>query len=197
MLKSRCIISDDLNELDILKLRNHRDVFINNVYGLILNPTMDCNFKCWYCYETKIAGMMSDEIQNRIIKHVKTLFDKNIISGLSLSWFGGEPLMCFNQLVYPISNKMIEICKEHNLPFNNAITTNGYLIEKSMIEKLKEIKLNSYQITLDGTKDRHDKSRILKNGNPTYDKIIQNINLLCHEIEDVAILLRINYKGHF
>lgn len=194
MLKTRCIIPEDLNEMDILKFRNHRDVFINNNYTLILNPTMDCNFKCWYCYETKIAGMMSDDVKNRIIKHIKNLFEKNIISGLNLSWFGGEPLMCFDNLVYPVSNTLIEICKEHKLPFHNSITTNGYLIENNMIDKLKQIKLNSYQITLDGTKERHDKSRILKNGDPTYGKIMQNINLLCHEIEDANITLRINYK---
>ncbi|WP_209300296.1 hypothetical protein, partial [Flavobacterium psychrophilum] len=29
-------------------------------YKLIINPTMNCNFKCWYCYETHIkASKMS------------------------------------------------------------------------------------------------------------------------------------------
>ena len=43
--------------------------------------------------------------------------------------------------------------------FSNSITTNGYLIDDDMIEKFKEIKLNSFQITLDGYQDVHDKIR--------------------------------------
>lgn len=54
LLKMGFIISSKKDEIeDVKKLMN----FVNeddSSFYLIVNPTMNCNFKCWYCYETHI-----------------------------------------------------------------------------------------------------------------------------------------------
>jgi uncharacterized protein len=76
-IRTRFVIPNALNELDIIKFRNRRDVFIYSNYTLIINPTLDCNFKCWYCYESHPKGRMSEEMMERVVKHVESLI-KNI-----------------------------------------------------------------------------------------------------------------------
>ena len=193
LIGSRFIIDSSINELDIIRFRNNRDVFIDNNYILKINPTLECNFNCWYCYEKHIKGKMSQDIMQNIIKHVQNLVETNKISGLNLGWFGGEPLLYFNEIVYPLSKELSKIVKKHGLPFKNSITTNGYLINENMIQKLEEIELNYYQITLDGCESKHNKSRQTHDGLPTYKKIINNINLLCEKLGEITVKLRINY----
>jgi uncharacterized protein len=47
---------------------------------------------------------------------------------------------------------------------------------------------------LDGHRERHDKIRNRK-GEPSYNRIIRNINLLCEQVTDINITLRINYDN--
>ncbi len=148
--KTRMIIEDNINEIDIIKFRNRRDTFLDNVYRLGVNPTLDCNFKCWYCYESHPQGVMSKDIMNRIVKFIKNNVEKHIISGLNLSWFGGEPLLYFKEVVYPLSLQLKDIIESNNMTFQNNITTNGYLIDKDMLDMCDKIDLREFQITIDG-----------------------------------------------
>ncbi len=195
LVKTRFIIPDTMNELNIIKLRYQRDVFINNNYHLIINPTMDCNFKCWYCYETHKKSKMSVDIQKGIVKHLKALIEDRKISGLSLSWFGGEPLLFFEDIIYSLSRQLKQLMENEDMPFTNSMTTNGYLFKKGWINKIIDINIKHFQITLDGNKAKHDNSRTTIGGGKTYDKIVNNINMLCKEIDDLSITLRINYKN--
>lgn len=193
LIKTRFIIPENQNELDIIKFRNRRDVFINNFYKLIINPTLDCNFKCWYCYESHPKGRMTEEMMERVKKYVESLIEAHKISGLNLSWFGGEPLLCFNNVIYPLSKKLKQIIDNNKIIYFATITTNGYLLNENMLEKINEIGLRSFQITLDGNEERHNKNRNI-NGKPTFRKIVDNINMLCEKLKDSYISLRINYK---
>ena len=50
------IVNDEENEFVKLKRLADEVECSQKTYRLILNPTMDCNFKCWYCYENHITG---------------------------------------------------------------------------------------------------------------------------------------------
>lgn len=55
------------------------------------------------------------------------------------------------------------------------------------------LKVKSFQITVDGGQKYHDKQRILKNGNGTYERIISNLLLIQEMIpSDIFIVLRTN-----
>jgi uncharacterized protein len=195
MLKSRFIINEDFDEISLMKFRTNRDIYIYNVYQLILCPTMECNFGCWYCYQSREKGKMSKKLMDSIILHIKDKIKNHSISGLALSWFGGEPMMYFDDIMYPLAKELKKISDDKELKFIHSITTNGYLVSDKNIERMKELDLSRLQITLDGIEEIHDKSRTLKSGLPTFKKIIDNINLICSTLEKPEITLRINYKN--
>jgi uncharacterized protein len=193
LYKNNFIIDNNLDEVELIKLNNRLDVF-DRTFQLIINPTLECNFACWYCYEKNIKGSMSNETIENVKRFLENKVNRKEISGLQLGWFGGEPLLHFNKVIYPISSFAKELMKQNNLTFKTGITTNGFLINDNMIEKFKEIELKSFQITLDGDKISHDKTRNQK-GKPSFDKIIDNISKLCKSLADVHVRLRINYTN--
>jgi uncharacterized protein len=109
-----------------------------------------------------------------------------------IGWFGGEPLLYFDEVVYPISLYAKELCDGNQLLFGCGVTTNASKISPDMIKKMNEIALSNFQITLDGGEKRHNKIRNEK-GKPSFGIIIRNIYHLCEHIENIRINLRINY----
>lgn len=102
MQKLGIIVDGDINETNKIILSHREQVYNNNTYRMTIMPTLDCNFNCWYCYEEHPKGKMSILIQKAIIKLVTNILDENNLGLFSLDWFGGEPLLYFNDLVYPI-----------------------------------------------------------------------------------------------
>ncbi|MDO4704239.1 radical SAM protein [Tannerella sp.] len=193
MVKNNFIVEDLTNEVELFKLNNRIAVF-DNSFHLIINPTLECNFSCWYCYEKSIPGKMSDQTQRRIVRLIENLTSGGKIRKLTISWFGGEPMLYLQQVIYPISLSAKELCEKYNVEFGTNATTNGFLISKEKIHFLKEINMSHFQITLDGNKSTHDKVRN-QNGRPSFDKIIDNITRICKNIPDVSIILRVNYTN--
>lgn len=188
------IIEKNLDEIDILRYRNKLATIDNKALNIIINPTLECNFHCWYCYEEHPKGHMNQDVICKIEKYIKHKIVSDRVSSVHISWFGGEPLLYFDEVVYPISKFAVNLCVFHNIPFASSITTNASKINVSMIEKMEEIEMKHFQITLDGVKNRHNKIRNEK-GAPSYDGIMNNINDLCKNIDDVQITLRINYDN--
>lgn len=191
LYKTGFIINSDIEELAIAKSKYNAKIFHDKSYRLTLLPTLDCNFNCWYCYEKKKKGIMDKDIQERILKLIKTKIKLEGVSNFQLDWFGGEPLLCFDSVIYPLSKRILNIANKYNTSFSNQITTNGYLFTADSISKLNEIEMRNFQITLDGNEKVHNK---LKKGKNSYQKTIENINLLCNLVNNPEIMLRINFS---
>ncbi|MBN1988286.1 MAG: radical SAM protein [Bacteroidales bacterium] len=186
------IIDSEFDEIDYIRLSYIKEMAINPFYRLTINPSLECNFSCWYCYQNHPKGHMSQEVQNKIKLLCDNLINGNQVSGINLGWFGGEPLMYFNEVVYPLSYQIKKIVDDKNLRFYNSITTNGFLATQDLISKFREIELSEFQITLDGDEKRHNKIRN-HNGKPSFSRIAENINLIVNSNNDAKICLRINY----
>jgi uncharacterized protein len=187
------IIDNTNKELDSIVIKNREKIYDNSTYRLTINPTLDCNFSCWYCYEEHDSKRMRKKSIKIIESFVLNIVSQKGVKIFNLDWFGGEPLLYFRELVYEISKKIKEICLNNNVAFYNSITTNGYNISEMDLKLYNEIKLNNFQITIDGHKQIHDKIRRDKSGKPSYDKIMKNINLLADNVDNCKIVLRINY----
>lgn len=196
-IKLGFICNADFDEIDFLMFQNKRAVFLDKNYRLTINPTLECNYSCWYCcvedagtkYERR---RMDDKTIRNVKKHIQYMLEKEHINLLNLDWFGGEPLMYFDEVVYPISIYGMKLCQKNEVLFFNNITTNAYYINENMIKLFNKIKLNSFQIPIDGGEKKHN---LVKNTNGVghYKKIMNNINSLCEKIEGCHIILRINY----
>ncbi|MDR2835658.1 MAG: radical SAM protein [Bacteroidales bacterium] len=192
MEKLGVIIPESFNELDYIKMMSRKIIFGQEEYRLTINPTLECNFNCWYCYEQHNNGKMSKETMNAIVEHIKLKIKDKSLKYLNLSWFGGEPLLYFEEVLFPLAKELKILSIENDIIFTNSITTNGYLIDEKRNMSFQEIELNSFQITIDGNKETHNKIRFNKNDKKSFDTIINNINLLSENINN-KILVRINY----
>lgn len=190
------LIADDLDEFAILKLRYNHSIYVDDYrYRMTIMPTQNCNLNCWYCYEKHTDSKMSDDVIKRIERYTESLFQSHYIQEFLLDWFGGEPLIYFEEVLYPLSLKLMDLAKHYGIRFHNSITTNGVLIDQHRIEKFKDIKLNDFQITIDGNRSCHNASRIGKDKKGTYDRIVHNVNSIHRQIPDAHICIRTNYAN--
>ena len=97
------IVSDETNEAKQFIEHQKATDTSNDSLRIIINPTLDCNLRCWYCYEKHREGSI---IHNDVDLAIKTFIKKEIedknLKSLSLSFFGGEPLMHFREQVLPL-----------------------------------------------------------------------------------------------
>lgn len=187
------IITDDVNEIEkVKKLVHEIDIENEELYELTINPTMNCNFKCWYCYETHIkASKMNQDTINNIITFVNNiLVEKKKLKEFHLQWFGGEPLLYFNSTVLPLLKGIYPKMIEHNISFSSGFTTNGLLINQEMLDICKNLGVSHFQITLDGHRERHNKVRFISKERGSYDEILNNIKLSV--INEIPTSARIN-----
>jgi uncharacterized protein len=190
------IVNDDLDELEEAKKLVNSVDSDDSLYELHINPTMNCNFKCWYCYETHIKdSKMSAETIDNVVAHTRTVMNDKIgLKRFNLNWFGGEPLLFFDRVMHPLLKAISEQALEKNVQFNCGITTNGLLINEKVIQISKLYGLNSFQITLDGNREQHDKVRFISEGNGSYDRIVDNIKLLAKHRLNASVRINVSEK---
>ena len=71
MKEGNFIVEDCLDELKLVKFRNYSGKFSEGSFGFVLAPTLACNFACPYCYETARPGMMTKEVQDKLIERIE------------------------------------------------------------------------------------------------------------------------------
>ncbi|WP_187388420.1 radical SAM protein [Xanthomonas albilineans] len=159
------------------------------IFSLILLPTEKCNFRCTYCYEDFATGRM----QPKVVDGIKALISKRVpsLDRLNISWFGGEPLLA-REVVMDIGQHAHATCAQHGVAFNAGFTTNGYLLEPDLLQRLVQLRHREFQITLDGDADWHDKTRITANKGGTFQKIWSNLIAYRALPSDFAISLRLH-----
>lgn len=182
------IVEDNIDELKLIRHELNRCRYNSSVLGLTIAPTMNCNFRCIYCFEKdSIRNIrMSDSVADNVISYIEDRAKS--ISRLHISWFGGEPLLELDR-IYDMSNRITNICKTYDIEYTATVITNGYFLTKNTVTKLLDSGIKNVQITLDGPEDIHDSRRPLANGKGTFSKIIENLKNVA---DIIAISVRIN-----
>lgn len=186
------ILTKEDDELDKIKELN-RISTQNKDYFLIILPTLNCNFSCWYCIQNHIPSIMSETTVSRIKDHLEYMVKKEEITSLHIEWFGGEPFMGYKNIILPLSRFAKNLCDTYNLPFYNTATTNGFFLTQEKYQSMKEIEMNGFQITLDGDRDMHNHVKISSNGESAFDKTLGNIKGYLEYNNNATLKLRINY----
>ena len=143
-----------------------------NILRLIIMPTEKCNFRCSYCYESFEKGAMNESTANSLVNYVRRNIYK--YSALDVRWFGGEPLEAYDT-VLKLSDEFLNICKTSKRYYSSSMITNGYNLSADRFRELYKRRVTSYQITVDGLRETHDRARCLQNGHGTFEKITDNI----------------------
>ena len=142
---------------------------------LTIMPTEDCNFRCVYCYERFSKGAMSSSNISFLKKFILTNVRK--YTGISVSWFGGEPLEAINEMEN-ITEILLMACKKRNIPYDAGIVTNGYNLTVDVLQKLIKMRVTQIQVTIDGTRENHNKYKCHKDGIPTFDVVLENLKYI-------------------
>lgn len=171
-----CLVEDTIDEIALLKQRI-KDVDENpKGYRLTINPTIDCNFKCWYCYENHQKTMMSNTVLSNVLKLITKIISAPELVEFELSFFGGEPLLYYKPIVLPILEHLTSLRSLYpDKRYEINFTTNGYLLTDAIMESMKAHHVSAFQITLDGDREEHDKTRFPYKGGKSFDKIVANI----------------------
>jgi uncharacterized protein len=164
----------------------------DNSLELIILPTEQCNFRCTYCYET----FENKKMPAAVVAGIKALIDHRCLDLdlLKVSWFGGEPLLAMD-VVEDISRHAIERSRKHGFVYASGATTNGYFLDPINFKKCIDSEIRSYQISLDGDKEVHDRSRKLGSKAGTFDKIWQNLLSMKSSSEKFNVLIRLHYQA--
>jgi len=190
LIKSRVLVPSQADEFAFF--HSMIENFIHNpALGLMVLPTHQCNCRCVYCYEDFKSGVMLKSVQNNLIKFVSGQL--NNCSSLDVAWFGGEPLIAMD-VIRNLSKQFIEICNSRKKRYGSSMVTNGTLLTLDVFRELQSYRVFSYQITIDGTKETHDRQRPLASGGSSYDLIIENLMNIKREIKakSFMVFLRIN-----
>lgn len=193
LLSNGYIVNDDFDERNHYKNVVIQQRFSSNSYEIIVNPTLDCNLGCWYCYENHVEGSaMNDEMIERVIKHAKCKHSQESYRALTLGFFGGEPLLQPN-VVKKIIEGIAPFAKENSINVGLSFTTNGTQMSDEVLELIKDYH-TTFQITIDGDQDKHNKVRFFKaNKQGSYEHIMNNIHKITATLHDYSIVLRVNY----
>lgn len=138
---------------------------------LILMPTMICNMACDYCYVTdKKAGLMDLSLARQAIQQV---VDRNDPSkATNIFWHGAEPLLAgfdYYKEIFSWTRQRYgqdKVC--------HHIQTNGTLLNDDWFDLFIQEHITT-GVSLDGTREIHDKHRNLINGQGSFDTVFNNI----------------------
>lgn len=189
LIQIKGAVANDTYEIEKIKYVVLSNRYRRDVITLTINPTLSCNFCCPYCFEhTHSGATMTDEVEDNIVDFVKS---HDSIKNLSVTWFGGEPLLAFNR-IESLSNKLIALGHKYSA----GMITNGYLFTEDIAKKLLSLCIRNIQITLDGLEKAHDSRRHLKNGAPTFNRILESLSILEKHAPLVKVTIRMNIDNN-
>ncbi|MEO0181755.1 MAG: radical SAM protein [candidate division WOR-3 bacterium] len=186
------LIDEDFDEIAYLKVMNRMARFSRDSLGLTICPTLNCNFRCFYCYETHPQGVMSKEVQDKLVEFAKERLEGS--KSFQVTWYGGEPLLAFD-VIENLSERFIEYCDEKGIDYSAFIVTNGYLLTPDKAKRLADLRVSGAQITLDGPPEVHDKRRVLANGGPTFWRIMENLKSALGFIPNITIRINVDREN--
>lgn len=161
--------------IERLQKKTNNNLFSTTAWFVL---TYGCNFDCPYCYESKVKNnvLMTTEEVDQIFKVSNHEINK-------IGFFGGEPLLLSNR-------KIIEYIISKAPDYSDYyVITNGYYLNE-FYDIFSSINTKNVQVTLDGFETQHNITRKLKNGNPTYNKILSGI--MKYVESDIPVTIRMN-----
>lgn len=162
----------------------------SRTFNAIVVLNLDCNLGCTYCFEGTRKGKhyLSDETADAFVDFLGS----RVLEGkerLAIVFYGGEPLLSMDTIVH-IAGKAGALASARKLSFAFSLVTNGTLLTRRVVEKLKPLGLKAASVTLDGPRDVHNVFRPFKTGTGSFDAIVDNIR-------EVSELIDIQIGGNY
>lgn len=160
--------------------------FAKPLYVMLKPAGAHCNLACKYCYyleknnlyQNSHRHLMSDEMLEQFTREY---IEAQTMPQVLFTWHGGEPLM----RSIDFYKKALALQKKyaHGKQIDNVIQTNGTLLTDEWCEFFAQ---NHWLvgISIDGPQEYHDHYRVTPAGKPSWEKVMQGIQLLKkHRVE--------------
>jgi len=135
---------------------------------------------------------MSNEVLEATKLCISCILQRTEIQSFELGFFGGEPLLFFNQIAKTIINHAGKLCEQSLKKLHIHFTSNGSLLTDEIISFLSLYSCG-FQITLDGGKAHHDMTRFHKNKKGSFEEIVKNTHRLI--AAGIDVIVRVNYTS--
>jgi len=160
---------------------------LSDSFHIMAKPTgAICNLDCKYCFylekeklypSVKNWAMPDDVLE----KYIKEYIQSQKVPEIIFAWQGGEPTL----LGIDFFKKAVQLQKKYadGKKIENAFQTNGILLNDEWCSFFSE---NNFLIglSIDGPREIHDKYRVHKGGQPSFDKVISGLEYLKkHKVE--------------
>lgn len=162
--------------------------------NVTLYVTNQCNFRCIYCPEKHCSTRMSNEIWEAVYKYTEREVKAGKLKKLFFSFFGGEPLLETKRIISFLERIDALVKQYPDVEYFGDITTNGYMLTPKVYDRLTQLNVIQYQITVDGDRDSHNQMRPRVDGQGTWDKIVENLKYISQFDDKVQVIVRTNHN---
>ncbi|OPL16737.1 MAG: anaerobic sulfatase maturase [delta proteobacterium MLS_D] len=165
--------------------------------SLLLKPaSYRCNLECSYCFYRRVAGVyeqpstfMKYDVLDMLVKTAMTSGARRV----SFCWQGGEPtLMGVN-----FFRNAVELQRKYARPgqqVENLLQTNGVLLDDDWFRFLRDNRF-LVGISLDGPENIHDAYRVDRNGEGTFQRVMDVVDGMRTGGVDFNILTLVHDKN--
>lgn len=189
MVAANILVPEGLDERDRLARRYRRHSTARDHLGLTIVTSMGCNFDCPYCFEHKTPRIIDTTVADEVRRLVRARLAE--VTSVSVTWYGGEPLLATDQLV-ELSSELRDECEAAGATYESIILTNGWFLDAPTARRLAAAGVVAAQVTIDGPPDVHDAMRPHLSGRPTFERIVAN---LVEAADEIHIGLRVSVDG--
>ena len=188
LYQHRFLVPDSLEESRLVsQLRELLPVFQrpsgSQCYTIM--TTLDCNARCYYCYELGRARVrMTEDTARQIAAYIADHAGGNKIV---LRWFGGEPL--YNSSVISV---ICSVLSGRGISYESELISNGYLLSGEVLETAVDLwHLKKAQITFDGTAPVYNRIKNYIHADPNpFQTVLNNVKAALSK--NIRISVRLN-----
>ena len=166
--------------------------FDDKISHLMIDVTEKCNLRCKYCiysghYQNEREHGQLDIELFTLKKSIKRFFEISNSSNKIVNFYGGEPFANFEAI-----QNAVEYIKKLDENTQIYITTNGTLLSEEICTWISNNKNIQIYVSFAGTPEIHDNLRVFLNGEPTYERIKNNLIRL-KKLDKMSYLNRVHF----
>lgn len=199
MLNKMIFVDDSVDEDLLVRGIFEEQVIRSSSLEIMLIVTRQCNFRCVYCGQAHFSEYMDKKIYDAVLSFIKDQIIARGYTSVYVTFFGGEPLIESDEICIflgKLRNLLTELSTEQRpITYRAGMSTNGYLLTPQLFESLNELNCNFFQISVDGMSEIHDKLRPLVSGDPTWNRIIDNLRYMVSTDKQFTVQLRTNFNA--
>lgn len=161
-------------------------------HALSLAIAQKCNLGCTYCYaqQGEFGGAPKNMPAETAMRAVDWLVAEAASGArLNLAFLGGEPLVN-RPVLRAATRRAAELAAQRDLAITFSITTNGTLVTEEDGEFFEEFGF-AVTVSLDGPREAHDRLRMYKGGQGSFDRIMANLAPLLSRQRRMQISARV------